>query len=176
MAVSTNLQQMQIARSKIYAGLISLGVPLAIFAVFGLLRAAAFSPQPAAAAPMIEIPPGIYERSQPKSSTDDEWAVPTAQPTIEADPNQTEIPFVIATERHDDTEEMNRLWLERQSGKLPPASTVPGCAPCPEPTNAAGFRTGNGEAHTDIAQHVGQYVGQWAVDGYSTGSGMRGGQ
>lgn len=172
MAVSTNLQQMQIARSKIYAGLISLGVPLAIFAVFGLLRAAAFSPQPAAAAP-IEIPPGIYERSQPKSSTDDEWAVPTAQPTIEADPNQTEIPFVIATERHDDTEEMDRIWRDRQSGKLPPASTVPGCAPCPEEPTISGFRTGSGgEAHTDIAQHV----GQWAVDGYSTSSGMKGGQ
>jgi len=172
---STNLQQMQIARSKIYAGLISLGAPLLIFAVFGLLRAAAFSPQPAASAttgPKIEIPPGIYKRSQPKSNTD-EWAVPTAQPTIEVDPNQTEIPFVTATERHDDTEEMNRLWLERKSGKLPPASTVPGCAPCPEEPKISGFRTGSGgEAHTDIAQHV----GQWAVDGYSTNSGIRGGQ
>lgn len=174
MAVSTNLQQMQIARSKIYAGLISLGVPLAIFAVFGLLRAAAFSPQPAAAAPTIEIPPGIYERSQPKSSTDDEWAVPTAQPTIEADPGQDEIPFVLATDGHDANQDLDAFWAKRRDG-LVPANPVPGCAPCAEPPDATGFRTGNGgEAHTDIAQHV--HVGQWAVDGYSTGSGLRRGK
>ena len=174
MAVSTNLQQMQIARSKIYAGLISLGVPLAIFAVFGLLRAAAFSPQPAAAAPMIEIPPGIYERSQPKSSTDDEWAVPTAQPTIEADPGQDEIPFVLATDGHDANQDLDAFWEKRRDG-LVPANPVPGCAPCAESPDATGFRTGNGgEAHTDIAQHV--HVGQWAVDGYSTSSGMKGGR
>ena len=171
MAVSTNLQQMQIARSKIYAGLISLGVPLLIFAVFGLLRAAAFSPQPAAAAsPAIEIPPGIYERSQPKT---DEWAVPTAQPTIEADPGQDEIPFVIATDGHDANEDLDAFWAKRQEG-WQPENLVPGCAPCAEP-GASGFRTGGGgEVHTDIGQHV--HVGQWAVDGYSTSSGMRGGQ
>ena len=154
MAVSTNLQQMQIARSKIYAGLISLGAPLLIFAAFGLLRAAAFSPQPAASAaasPTIEIPPGIYERSQPRQSKTDE--------------------FVEATDGHDANLDLDAFWKKRQDG-LAPANPVPGCAPCAE-TGSTGFRTGSGdEAHTNISQHI----GQWAVDGYSTGSGLRRGK
>lgn len=168
---STNLQQMQIARSKIYAGLISLGAPLLIFAAFGLLRAAAFSPQPAASAaasPTIEIPPGIYERSQPNT---DEWAVPTAQPTIDVAPGQTEIPFVEATDGHDANLDLDAFWKKRQDG-LTPANPVPGCAPCAAP-GTTGFTTGSGdEAHTNISRHI----GQWAADGYSTDSGLRGGK
>lgn len=95
--------------------------------------------------------PGLYERSQA---------------TIEVDPKQDEIPFVLATYRHDANLELDAIWAERQNG-LTPMNPVPGRAPCAEPT---GFRTGSGEVHTDIHQHV----GRWAVGGYSTGSGIKG--
>jgi len=91
--------------------------------------------------------PGIYERSQPD------------QPLAEA----TVMP---AVEGHDANLDLDAIWAERQNG-LTPMNPVPGCAPCAEPT---GFRTGSGEVHTDIHQHV----GRWAVDGYSTGNGIKG--
>lgn len=96
-------------------------------------------------------PPGLYERSQA---------------TIEVDPEQDEIPFVLATYRYDANLDADAFWAKRRDG-LGPANPVPGCAPCAEPT---GFRTGSGEVHTDIHQHVGRR----AVDGYSTGSGIKG--
>lgn len=96
-------------------------------------------------------PPGLYERSQA---------------TIEVDPERDEIPFVLATYRYDANLDADAFWAKRRDG-LGPANPVPGCAPCAEPT---GFRTGSGEVHTDIHQHV----GRWAVDGYSTGSGIKG--
>lgn len=92
-------------------------------------------------------PPGLYERSQ----LDQPLAEVTVMPAVDG---------------HDANLDLDAFWEKRQNGLIP-MNPVPGCAPCAEPT---GFRTGSGEVHADIHQHV----GRWAVDGYSTGSGIKG--
>lgn len=162
--------------------IIAAGVTVTCFATFALLRSA-FFPAPAAVA-------GLHERAQSEQAQpateaqQPEWVVPTAQPTIQTNPAQTEIPFVEATEGHDANQDLDKFWSERQNGKLPPADLIPGsCAPCPEPqTN--GFRTGSGtidqasfnqylqqRTHTTISN-----TGNWGINGYTTSSGMRSGK
>ena len=146
--------------------IIAAGVTVTCFASFALLRSA-FFPAPAAVAGLHER--AQTEQSQPAPEAEPEWVVPTAQPTIETDPAQTEIPFVEATEGHDANQDLDYFWQERQYGKLPPTNTVPGCAPCPEEPTNSGFRTGTGT----IQQHRTRISN--AGSGYTTTSGMRSG-
>lgn len=158
--------------------IIAAGVTVTCFASYALLRGTFFAAPTAAVA-------GLHERAQSEqaqSEAQPEWVVPTAQPTIETDPNQTEIPFVEATEGHDANQDLDYFWQKRQYGKLPSTSTVPGCAPCPEPTNS-GFRTGTGtidqasfNQYLQQRTHTTISTGNWGINGYTTTSGMRSSQ
>lgn len=166
--------------------IIAAGVTVTCFASFALLRSAFFA-APAAVA-------GLHERAQTEQSQpapeaepeteaqQPEWVVPTAQPTIEMEPGQTEIPFVQATEGHDANQDLDYFWQKRQYGKQPSTSTVPGCAPCEEPTNS-GFRTGTGtidqasfNQYLQQRTHTTISTGNWGINGYTTTSGMRSSQ
>jgi hypothetical protein len=162
------------AKANIALLFLSLGVPLIVFATFGLIRQA-FVAAANNASTELSLPPGLYNRSQPNplatpapaQSTEFEWAVPTATPggpePYNPPPPPADSPVMtwhcIAMDR--------RGFDCGENGIISGFDMTTG-QPIPLDDQSTSFSTGS----ADHQNHVNQPA---TGPGYTTTSGMRGG-